>query len=169
MAFDADPMFERCFEETGFVDAETNQPQEGDLVFMRLGDSPGLNHVGVYVGEQRLLHHVKGRLSSRDIWGGYYQKNTGRIVRYRGGSEMMRVIKVYGKLAKHLGQRSFKAVVRTPGEAVKFLLANFPELRPVLSEGEYMVSVGRHQLPIGDHPEFIGYPVSGQNQFGLCL
>ena len=52
---------------------------------MRLGDSPGLNHVGVYVGEQRLLHHVKGRLSSRDIWGGYYQKNTGRIVRYRGG------------------------------------------------------------------------------------
>ena len=85
MAFDANPMFERCFEETGFYDAETNQPQEGDLVFMRLGDSPGLNHVGVYVGEQRLLHHVKGRLSSRDIWGGYYQKNTGRIVRYRGG------------------------------------------------------------------------------------
>ncbi len=54
-------------------------------MFMRLGDSPGLNHVGVYVGEQRLLHHVKGRLSSRDIWGGYYQKKPGRIVRYRGG------------------------------------------------------------------------------------
>ena len=74
---------------------------------------------------------------------------------------MMRVIKVYGKLAKHLGQRSFKAVARTPGEAIKFLLANFPDLRPVLSEGEYMVSVGRHQLPIGDHPEFIGYPAAG--------
>ena len=74
---------------------------------------------------------------------------------------MMRVIKVYGKLAKHLGQRSFKAVARTPGEAIKFLLANFPGLRPVLSEGEYMVSVGRHQLPIGDHPEFVGYPVAG--------
>lgn len=74
---------------------------------------------------------------------------------------MMRVIKVYGKLAKHLGQRSFKAVARTPGEAIKFLLANFPDLRPVLSEGEYRVSVGRHQLPIGEHPEFIGYPVAG--------
>ena len=74
---------------------------------------------------------------------------------------MMRVIKVYGKLAKHLGQRSFKAVARTPGEAVKFLLANFPSLRSVLSEGEYMVSVGRHQLPLGDHPEFIGYPLAG--------
>ena len=75
---------------------------------------------------------------------------------------MMRVIKVYGKLAKHLGQRSFKAIARTPGEAVKFLLANFPSLRAVLSEGEYMVSVGRHQLPLGDHPEYVGYPLAGQ-------
>lgn len=74
---------------------------------------------------------------------------------------MMRVIKVYGKLAKHLGQRSFKAVARTPGEAVKFLLANFPSLRSVLSEGEYIVSVGRHQLPLGDHPEYVGYPLAG--------
>ena len=74
---------------------------------------------------------------------------------------MMRVIKVYGKLAKHLGQRSFKAVARTPGEAVKFLLANFPSLRSVLREGEYMVSVGRHQLPLGDHPEYVGYPLAG--------
>ena len=74
---------------------------------------------------------------------------------------MMRVIKVYGKLAKHLGQRSFKAVARTPGEAVKFLLANFPSVRSILSEGEYMVSVGRHQLPLGDHPEYVGYPLAG--------
>ena len=81
---------------------------------------------------------------------------------------MMRVIKVYGKLAKHLGQRSFKAVARTPGEAVKFLLANFPSLRSVLSEGEYMVSVGRHQLPVGDHPEFIGYPVAGSEPIRIA-
>ena len=81
---------------------------------------------------------------------------------------MMRVIKVYGKLAKHLGQRSFKAVARTPGEAIKFLLANFPDLRSVLSEGEYTVSVGRHQLPIGEHPEFIGYPVAGSEPIRIA-
>ena len=81
---------------------------------------------------------------------------------------MMRVIKVYGKLAKHLGQRSFKAVARTPGEAIKFLLANFPDLRPVLSEGEYRVSVGRHQLPIGEHPEFIGYPAGGSEPIRIA-
>jgi|TARA_B100001741_G_C16444561_1_gene547333 predicted phage tail protein len=81
---------------------------------------------------------------------------------------MMRVIKVYGKLAKHLGQRSFKAVVRTPAEAVKFLLANFPELRSVLAEGQYMVSVGRHQLPIGEHVECLGYPVSGREPIRIA-
>ena len=71
---------------------------------------------------------------------------------------MFRVIKVYGKLAKHLGQRSFKAAVKTPAEAIRFLLANFPSLRGVMSEGDYKLSVGRSQLDIGDHPEYIHLP-----------
>lgn len=71
---------------------------------------------------------------------------------------MFRVIKVYGKLAKHLGQRSFKAAVKSPAEAVRFLLANFPDLRAVMSEGDYQVTVGRHQLEIGNHPEQLHYP-----------
>lgn len=71
---------------------------------------------------------------------------------------MFRVIKVYGKLAKHLGQRSFKAAVQTPAEAVRFLLANFPSLRAILNEGDYQVSVGRNQLEVGNHPEQLHYP-----------
>lgn len=71
---------------------------------------------------------------------------------------MFRVIKVYGKLAKHLGQRSFKAAVKTPAEAVRFLLANFPDLRNVMSEGDYKVTVGRSELEIGNHPEHLHYP-----------
>lgn len=71
---------------------------------------------------------------------------------------MFRVIKVYGKLAKHLGQRSFKAAVKTPAEAIRFLLANFPSLRGVISEGDYKVSVGRSELEIGNHPEHLHYP-----------
>ena len=76
---------------------------------------------------------------------------------------MMRVIKVYGKLAKHLGQRSFKAVARTPAEAVRFLIANFPELRSVMRDDSYAISVGRHQLPIGDKPEFLHYPAGSDD------
>jgi predicted phage tail protein len=71
---------------------------------------------------------------------------------------MFRVIKVYGKLAKHLGQRSFKAAVKTPAEAIRFLLANFPSLREVMNEGDYKLSVGRSQLDIGEHPEYIHLP-----------
>jgi predicted phage tail protein len=75
---------------------------------------------------------------------------------------MFRVIKVYGKLAKHLGQRSFKAAVKTPAEAIRFLLANFPDLRGVLSEGDYKVTVGRNQLDLVDHPERLHFPVASQ-------
>jgi predicted phage tail protein len=75
---------------------------------------------------------------------------------------MFRVIKVYGKLAKHLGQRSFKAAVKTPAEAIRFLLANFPDLRGVLSEGDYKVTVGRNQLDLADHPEHLHFPVASQ-------
>lgn len=71
---------------------------------------------------------------------------------------MFRVIKIYGKLAKHVGQRSFKAAVKTPAEAIRFLLANFPTLRGVMSEGDYKLSVGRSQLDIGEHPEHLHYP-----------
>ena len=74
---------------------------------------------------------------------------------------MFRVVKVYGKLAKHVGQRSFKVAVKTPAEAVRFLLANFPGLRGVMSEGDYKVSVGRMTLELGNHPEQLTYPVAG--------
>ncbi len=66
---------------------------------------------------------------------------------------MLRVIKVYGSLAKFLGQRSFEAAVRTPAEAVRFLVANFPGVEAHMGERHYKVSVGRHELEAGDKPE----------------
>ena len=53
-------------------------------MLMSLDGSPGLNHVAVYIGEGKMLHQLQGRLSSRDYWDGYWQKVTGRIVRYSG-------------------------------------------------------------------------------------
>ena len=83
-AFRQLPLFERCFGETGFVDTGSKEPEKGDAMLMSLDGSPGLNHVAVYIGEGKMLHQLQGRLSSRDYWDGYWQKVTGRIVRYSG-------------------------------------------------------------------------------------
>jgi predicted phage tail protein len=72
----------------------------------------------------------------------------------------MRVIKVYGSLAKFLGHRSFKAAVSTPAEAIRFLLANFPKLEGHMAQHHYKVTTGRLQLAIADHPEVLTYPVA---------
>jgi len=75
---------EDCFADTGFVETDGMEPEKGDLLFMRLDGCRGLNHVAVYIGEGKMLHQLQGRLSSRDYWDGYWQKVTGRIVRYSG-------------------------------------------------------------------------------------
>ena len=72
---------------------------------------------------------------------------------------MLRKVKVYGHLAEHLGQSTFEALARTPAEAMRFLLCNFPELRGLMRDGYYKVAVGRNDLQLVDHPEQLSYPV----------
>lgn len=81
--FNSDPMFDRCWQEAGFVEVPLASMQVGDALLLSLDGSPGLNHVAVYVGDQQILHHLRGRLSSRDVFGGYYLKQTGRVLRHR--------------------------------------------------------------------------------------
>lgn len=80
--FNVKPLFDDCWADTGFIEVPLLEMQVGDAVLMSLDGSPGLNHVGVYVGEQQILHHIRGRLSSRDVYGGYYLKQTGRVLRH---------------------------------------------------------------------------------------
>ena len=53
----------------------------GDAILMQLG-SELPNHAAIYLGDQQILHHVQGRLSSRDVYGGYYVKNTAMVLRH---------------------------------------------------------------------------------------
>jgi len=72
---------------------------------------------------------------------------------------MLRTIKVYGSLAKFLGQRVFHAVVKTPIEAVSFLRSNFPGLPAHMAEHDYKVLLGTLELQAGSNGEQLAYPV----------
>lgn len=59
---------------------------------------------------------------------------------------MLRRIKLYGSLAKFIGKRVLYADVATAAEAVRFLVANWPELRQHMGDKHYRVFVGSWNL-----------------------
>lgn len=80
--FENDPLFDRYWQDAGFFrikDISEMIPGDGLLMQIR---GKGLNHAGVYIGNQMVLHHIRGRLSSIDVYGEWLQKCTGRIVRH---------------------------------------------------------------------------------------
>ena len=58
----------------------------------------------------------------------------------------LKTIRVYGDLAKLLKQRTFKAAVRSPQDAIKFLLANFPEVESYILPRFFHIRVGEREI-----------------------
>jgi predicted phage tail protein len=58
----------------------------------------------------------------------------------------VRIVRVYGQLAAFLKRRTFRADVANAAEAVRFLLANFPQLERHMAQHHYRVSVGSYAL-----------------------
>ena len=67
-------------EKAGFT--KVQDLKEHDVILMALG-STIVNHAAVYIGDNKVLQHCTNRLSSRDVYGGYWQKNTHCVVRHR--------------------------------------------------------------------------------------
>jgi predicted phage tail protein len=67
---------------------------------------------------------------------------------------MLRKIKLYGKLAKFIGHRVLEADVATAAEAVRFLVANWPELERHMADQHYRVSIGTYDIDLEElhHP-----------------
>ena len=80
--FQASPMFDECWALGGFsLLDEEEELKRGDLILMRI-DSKGLDHCAVYIGDNMIIHHLAGRLSSKDIFGGWYETVTGKRLRH---------------------------------------------------------------------------------------
>jgi predicted phage tail protein len=89
---------------------------------------------------------------------------------------MLRKIKLYGKLAKFVGHRVLEADVATAAEAVRFLVANWPELEQHMADQHYRVSVGKYDLaleelhdPAGQAPISIVPVVAGAGAVGRII
>lgn len=70
------------FAEEGFYPIEAKNLMPGDAIIMNIASDIG-NHAGVYLGNNMMAHHLYKRLSSRDVYGGYYRKHTLLCVRHK--------------------------------------------------------------------------------------
>jgi len=69
---------------------------------------------------------------------------------------MEKEVRLYGPLAKFIGQRKFLAEISSAGEAIRMLLANFPGLERHMADQHYKVIVDNYETDL----EEIHYPAS---------
>lgn len=80
---------------------------------------------------------------------------------------MLRTIRIYGALARFLKRRVFRAEVANAGEAVRFLLANFPQLEKHMADQYYEVRVGSRALQLGDDPNELHAPTGSKEVIAI--
>ena len=71
---------------------------------------------------------------------------------------MLRKVRLYGQLAEFVGRKEIEADLSSAAEAVRMLIANFPELDRHMADQNYKVLVGDGALTLED----LHYPVGQQ-------
>lgn len=69
------------FEKAGFKSVPIESIRKHDVILMQVM-SPVVNHGAIYLGDDKMLHHLHRRLSCRDVFGGYWRKHTVKVVRH---------------------------------------------------------------------------------------
>lgn len=73
-------LFLENFEKAGFVRVDDYRVHDGLLMQIR---SNVPNHAAILVRKGVILHHFADRLSSEDVYGGWWKKNTTHILRHK--------------------------------------------------------------------------------------
>jgi cell wall-associated NlpC family hydrolase len=75
-------LYEQRLEQFGFITLAQDQALQAHDVLLIQIRSTIANHAAIYLGDGQLLHHLESQLSRRDIYGGFWQKNTRFIARH---------------------------------------------------------------------------------------
>lgn len=75
-------LYAENFEPAGFLPVPLGELRPGDALLMQIHASVP-NHAAIYIGDNQILHHLLGRLSSREVYGGYYRKVVTHALRHR--------------------------------------------------------------------------------------
>ena len=69
---------------------------------------------------------------------------------------MLRKVRLYGQLAEFVGRKVIEADLSSAAEAVRMLIANFPQLDRHMADQHYKVLVGDGALTLDDLPNPVG-------------
>lgn len=77
------------FKSAGFKPVSTGSPDDlanfefkvGDVVLMQIR-SKRVNHAAVYIGDSKIIHHMYGKPSKTDVYGGFWLRHTRLIIRH---------------------------------------------------------------------------------------
>lgn len=99
---DAESFYEENYKAEGFYEVSLSDIKPGDLVIMQIGRSYHPNHAAIYLGNEPtlpneslsvygrgpfILHHMYGRKSSVEIYGGQWLERTRMVLRHKAVHE----------------------------------------------------------------------------------
>ncbi len=76
-----DDLYSQHFADEGFHEIPLAKLQPGDALLMQAA-SKVPNHAAVYLGDNVILHHVRGRLSGRDIFDDQWRRRVTHVLRH---------------------------------------------------------------------------------------
>lgn len=88
-------LYERLFSDAGFVcvgQARDLHPQPHDVILIQIRAEQS-NHAAIMDSDHpgQILHHLYGRLSGHDVWGGMWRHHSTRLLRHRNLLEVNHV------------------------------------------------------------------------------
>jgi proteasome lid subunit RPN8/RPN11 len=65
-------------------EVKLSEIQIGDVIAMSIGsNAPGINHLAVYMGDDKFIHQLSGRKSNIEVWGSPWSEYTIKFLRYK--------------------------------------------------------------------------------------